>query len=198
VGWYATGGEVSDHSELIQQFYSVEVTDPIHVLVDTTLANLRLGVKAYICPAGELDKPLGPHFREVPISIIADDAERVGVDALIRANMEGPVKLGGTEREEGGILPDLDSLELSLQKVSGCLDRALAFVDSVASNGKTAAENNKVGRLLAAAAAEVPVVNRAEFEASLSTSIQDLVMVVYLSNLTKTQLSIAEKLQQLP
>jgi len=54
-------------------------------------------------------------------------------------------------------------------------------------------ENKKVGRLLLDALASVH--NAEVFEKVYNDNIQDLLMVVYLSKLTQTQIAIAEELQ---
>ena len=45
---------------------------------------------------------------------------------------------------------------------------------------------------------KVPRIEGAQFEAMLNSTMQDLLMVVYLANLTKTQVNLGEKLSQLP
>ena len=51
------------------------------------------------------------------------------------------------------------------------------------------------GRLLLGAVRSLPQIDSAQFEGMVQSSMQDLLMVVYLSSLTKTQLKISEKLQ---
>jgi hypothetical protein len=55
--------------------------------------------------------------------------------------------------------------------------------------------DNKVGRVLLNCIESIPRIDTAEFNTMLNSSLQDLLMVVYLSNLTRAQLKIAEKLQ---
>ena len=54
-----------------------------------------------------------------------------------------------------------------------------------------------IGRQLLDAVASVPKVDRQQFEQMFNNNIQDLLMVVFLSNLTRTQLAIAERLQSI-
>lgn len=54
--------------------------------------------------------------------------------------------------------------------------------------------DEEIGREIIDALNAIPRINLDEFKTSYKNSIQDLLMVVYLSNLTKTQLMVAEKL----
>ena len=63
--------------------------------------------------------------------------------------------------------------------------------------GKIPADS-AVGRLLMETISKVPRIEGAQFEAMLNSTMQDLLMVVYLANLTKTQVNLGEKLSQLP
>ena len=53
----------------------------------------------------------------------------------------------------------------------------------------------EVGRFLADALASVPRLTREQFEKVFGDAIQDVLLVMYLSNVTKMQLMLAEKLQ---
>jgi translation initiation factor 3 subunit F len=53
----------------------------------------------------------------------------------------------------------------------------------------------EVGRFLADTLAAVPRLTRDQFEKLFGDSIQDVLLVMYLSNITKMQLMLAEKLQ---
>jgi translation initiation factor 3 subunit F len=48
VGWWATGTGVTSHSALIHEYYSRESSNPVHLTVDTTLQDTRMGIKAYV------------------------------------------------------------------------------------------------------------------------------------------------------
>jgi translation initiation factor 3 subunit F len=56
------------------------------------------------------------------------------------------------------------------------------------------APNHKVGRLLADSVCSIPKIDPAAFQKMFSSNMQDLLMVVYLTNLGKAQLAMAEKL----
>lgn len=68
----------------------------------------------------------------------------------------------------------------------------MAYVKKV--NNHEIQGDEEIGREIIDALNAIPRINLDEFKASYKNSIQDLLMVVYLSNLTKTQLMVAEKL----
>lgn len=49
LGWWATGHEVTNHSSVIHEYYARECNNPIHLTVDTSLQDGRMGLKAYVC-----------------------------------------------------------------------------------------------------------------------------------------------------
>jgi len=55
--------------------------------------------------------------------------------------------------------------------------------------------NSQIGRFLANAISSLPKIDPQIFDKMFNNSLQDLLMVVYLANLTRTQLAFAEKLQ---
>uniref|UniRef100_A0A7M6DPX4 MPN domain-containing protein n=1 Tax=Clytia hemisphaerica TaxID=252671 RepID=A0A7M6DPX4_9CNID len=48
VGWFATSDDVTDHSTLIHEYYSIATDNPIHFTVDTQMKNGRMAMKAYV------------------------------------------------------------------------------------------------------------------------------------------------------
>jgi translation initiation factor 3 subunit F len=57
-------------------------------------------------------------------------------------------------------------------------------------------QDNRIGRFISKALRNLPKFDAATLETIFSNNLQDLLMVVYLSNLTRTQLILAEKLQK--
>jgi translation initiation factor 3 subunit F len=48
IGRYATGPEVTEHSMVIHDIVNDETRSPVHLCVDTSLANNRMAIKAMI------------------------------------------------------------------------------------------------------------------------------------------------------
>ncbi|CAB4411503.1 unnamed protein product [Rhizophagus irregularis] len=75
------------------------------------------------------------------------------------------------------------------------LERVTDYVNKVL-DGSIPADNT-IGRFLMDTISVVPKVDKVEFEKMFNGHLQDLLMVSYLANMTRTQLAIAERLQLL-
>jgi len=188
VGWYATGTEINEASVMLHDFYWREINHPpIHVTVDTTLKDYTLAVKAFTSSNITFhDKVLGSQFLPVPLQVQALDADKIGVDLLIKGELHPDMTKS--------LLSDLDNLENSIQKLQGMLETVQEYVDKVLAGKIT--PNNNVGRFLAEAVTALPKLEPSALDKMFSNSLQDLLLVVYLANLTRTQLTLAEKLQR--
>ena len=83
---------------------------------------------------------------------------------------------------------------MSMAKLLEMLESASGYVDSV-SDGKTPPDD-AVGRRIADTLGAVPRVRPDVFDKTFADAMQDMLMVTYLTNVTKTQLTIAEKLNE--
>jgi len=193
VGWYATGESVDQFSTLVHDFFTKEVksqgkevTLPIHLVVNTSLKDGKLDIKTYSSSnIGVVEEPQGIMFIETPCEILQTNAERIGMQAISQARHSPESKTN--------ILSDIDNLELAIQRLQQMLDRVTTYVDSVL-DGKTVADP-VIGRYLMDIITSVPKIDKEQFEQSFNNNIQDLLMVVYLANMTRAQLAVAEKLQ---
>lgn len=202
VGWYASaalpveeGGVVSkastnndlilDTSSLIHEFYAGESDegDPVHLVVDTRLQQDALSVRAFrSTPVMVQGEPLANLFHEVRLSLQSTEPETICLNQMAKG-------------EKATIAKDADTtlaLQVSMEKLYGLLDTALQYVDQVVEGKVT--PDPEVGRQIADTLASVPRVRPEVFDRLFNDSLQDLLMVTYLSNITRTQLAIAEKL----
>jgi len=190
VGWYATGLEINENSVVIHDFYGKEMgaaSSPIHLVVDTGLTNDTMGIKAYMGTSlSFFEKTLGSFFQPIPLELTTLGADKIGLDVLSRARKD--------ENGSVSLLSDLDTLEASILKLLELLGRVSEYVDAVVSGSIQG--DNQIGRFLAKAVALLPKTDMEVMEKVFHGSIQDLLMVVYLGNLTRAQLTLAEKLQQ--
>eukprot|EP00163_Fabomonas_tropica_P017609 TRINITY_DN3127_c0_g1_i2.p1 TRINITY_DN3127_c0_g1~~TRINITY_DN3127_c0_g1_i2.p1 ORF type:complete len:285 (+),score=61.26 TRINITY_DN3127_c0_g1_i2:222-1076(+) len=185
VGWYATGSEVTEHSLLLHEFYAREVSNPVHLLVDTSLQNDKLATKAFVSS----NTAVGAQFEEVALEFKSGESERIGVDAMISSQNEAALPTGQSA------LTDVDNLERSIQKLLNLLDGIGEYVDSVI-GGQTQG-SVEIGRALTDALQAVPHVDARIFDRMLNHSLQDLLVVLYLSSLTRTQIAITHKMNTL-
>lgn len=87
---------------------------------------------------------------------------------------------------------DLEGMESSMEKLYVLIDEIYKYVDDVV-EGRVAPDN-KIGRFISDAVASMPKLSPAAFDKLFNDRIQDNLALVYLSSITRTQISIAEKL----
>mmetsp|Transcript_6152 Transcript_6152/g.8974 ORF Transcript_6152/g.8974 Transcript_6152/m.8974 type:complete len:337 (+) Transcript_6152:107-1117(+) len=213
VGWYATALPsssdnqryrcIADTSSLIHEFYAGEASsaaavadvDPVHLVVDTSLTYDTIGIKAYrSIPVTIRGEPFANVFHEIPVCMKSSESERICIDKMIQGLVppveETPVE---TNDDDGGV----NALELSMERLLELIDTASNYVDNIIQGNTPLPENaDQIGIQLYDALASVPRVREEIFDAMFHDNLQDLLMVSYLSQLTKTQLVIAEKLNE--
>ncbi|TPX31207.1 hypothetical protein SmJEL517_g05440 [Synchytrium microbalum] len=197
VGWYATGSsssQVSEKSVWLQEFFAAEIAphQPIHLVVDTAMKEAMLGLRAYTSsPVGIPDvgatTTAGRMFIQVPCDLKNYDAEKSGLEIISMAKNHA--------QQSSGLLSDMDNLERSIIQVRQMLDTVGDYVDAVIAG--QIKPNRVIGRYLMDTVSSIPKVDATEFERLFNNHLQDLLMVIYLANLTKSQLAIAERLQNL-
>jgi translation initiation factor 3 subunit F len=207
VGWYATAfptedGEDSSNSclantsSLIHEFYTGECEDaamdsPVHLVVDTSLVNDSVALKGYISSAVTLNgEPLANMFHEVRLLLKSSESERIVVDEMIRS-MGGDANGNANEEKKE---ESTNSLQVSMEKLLEMLETASDYVGKVVDG--TLDADDAIGNQIADTLSSIPRIRPEVFDKMFSDSMQDLLMVSYLSNITKTQLTIAEKLNQ--
>jgi len=189
VGWYSTGSEVSVHSVLIHEYYSREAKSPIHLTVDTVVRGGKMNLKAFVSTQiGVPGKTTGTMFTPVAVDITSYDPEQTGVEAL----QQGKYK----PKRTVSLQSDLIKVENSATRLREMLKTVLEYVDNVLA-GKVPADTI-VGRFLLDLVASVPKIETEEFENMLNSNMKDLLMVMYLANLSRTQLLLNEKINSIP
>lgn len=211
VGWYAsatlgdnnnngTNGSASsslimDTSSLIHEFYAGECEegDPIHLVVDTRLETDAISIRAFrSTPVIVQGEPLANLFHELRLSLNSTEPETICLNQMVLAQNGNQTQPTGESSDGVTNGDDSLALQVSMEKLHGLLDAALQYVDSVV-EGKVAPDP-EVGRQISDSLASVPRVRPEIFDQLFHDSLQDLLMVTYLSNITRTQLAIAEKL----
>jgi len=189
VGWYATGADINENSVMIHDFYGKEMGashSPVHLTVDTNLTNYTLSVKAYQSTniSFASDKTLGSIFLPLRHEIQTFEAEKIGVELMTGKGLNEP----------STPVSDLESLESSIHKLDEMLETVQSYVNGVLTDKIT--PDPKIGRFLADAISALPKIEPSTLEKMFNNTLQDLLLVVYLANLTRTQLTLAEKLQR--
>ena len=199
VGWYTTALPpspesdstagyrcIADTSSLIHEFYTDECDDdPIHLVVDTSLQTDSLALRAYRSePITILQEPVANIFHELRLIIRSSDSEKIALDKMAQGqqHMDAPALLEA----------ETNTLQTSLERLYEMLSTSSSYVDQVVA-GKVPADD-AMGRLMADTLASIPRIRPELFDKVFSDTLQDLLMVTYLSNITRTQLTIAEKI----
>lgn len=186
VGWYSTGENVNENTTLFHQFYGQDVERPVHLLFDLGLGERRMSCKAYVSSGLTLGETrLGTMFSEIRLTIVNGDSDRVGIDTLLKMTEGGKTGSAGSG--------ELDSVEATVKKLLRTLEGVTDFVEKV-TKGQATAEPAVV-RLLQQLVASAPRLPTDSFGKMFNTQVQDMLTIVYLANLTRTQLALAEKLQ---
>lgn len=202
VGWFSTGDEINATSVVIHAFYCTKESQftpaavlpgPVHLLIDTSLAAKQqeqsFGIKAFVNVRTTVAESL-LQFHEVPLRVQTSAAEKSGISQLMHARR-------ATREAQAANLPpkdisSLDGFQGGLKELLGLFRRIQEYVRAVQS-GKVEGDL-AVGRGLTTALCAEPVIDVEAVENLCNSSLQDALMVVYLSNLTRTQISIAEKI----
>jgi len=198
VGWFSTGVEINAVSAVIHAFYCTKESQftatavlpgPVHLTVDTTLAGSSFAIKAFVNVQTQVASSL-LQFHEVPLRVQTSAAEKAGISQLMqarRANREAAAAGQGAKD-----INSLDGFEGGLKELLRLFLRIREYVRAVKA-GKVQGDL-AVGRGLTQALCSEPIIDIAAVEQLCTSSLQDALMVVYLSNLTRTQISIAEKI----
>ncbi|KAI6684974.1 hypothetical protein NL676_030887 [Syzygium grande] len=137
-------------------------------------------IKAYVSTNLSLgDRQLAAQFQEISLDLRMVEAERVGFDILKKQSVDK-------------IPSDLEGMEASMERLLALIDDVYKYVDNVV-EGHTPADNS-VGRFIADSVASIPKMSPLAFDKLVNDSIQDQLLLLYLSSITRTQLSLAEKL----
>ncbi|GAA0168910.1 translation initiation factor [Lithospermum erythrorhizon] len=183
VGWFSTGYGVTGGSALIHEFYAREAAttpNPVHLTVDTGFKNGEASVKAFVSVNLSLgDQPVATQFQEIPLDSRMIEAERVGFDILKTTTVD---KIPG----------DLEGMEASMERLLALIDDVSKYVDDVV-EGRVAPDIS-IGRYISETVASLPKLAPQAFDKLVNDSLQDQLLLLYLSSLTRTQLSLAEKL----
>jgi translation initiation factor 3 subunit F len=101
----------------------------------------------------------------------------------------------GDEQGLGQFVGDVHALETSVYRLMELLDRVGDYVRDVLT--KSTKENMVLGRALLSVVTHVPKIDTADFSKAFNSHLQDLLMVMYLAEVTKSQLAITESMQLL-
>jgi hypothetical protein len=192
VGWFCTGSEVVDSSVVIHNFYlkpsesgfqpSPILQSPIHMIVDTELVKKQLTIKAFLSKVTNVADTL-VQFHEIPLKIEALASEKTGISMLLRAQ---------ESQGENGTISSMDAFRTALERMLELFQKCKTYTGNVLAGSVEG--DATIGRELTSMLCSESFFNVEAFEDLIGNSMQDTLMTVYLSNLTRTQITLAEKI----
>merc|ERR1739844_754496 len=133
-------------------------------------------------------------FHELKLVLKSSESERIVLDEMIK-NLGGKNDNDGGEEEEKKTEGKDDGtlgLQCSMEKLLSMLETASEYIGKVVDGDVEA--DDAIGRQIADTLSNVPRIRPEMFDKMFNDSLQDLLMVTYLSNITRTQVTISEKL----
>jgi len=192
VGWYSTGDVISYISSLMHEVYKQQVAEPVLLTVDVDVCKFnRMAIKGYVGKTIKVGQRAAvARFEEVYMDIRAYEGEKIAVDALINGNPENDAL-----DAPATILSDFENLYRSLTKLCSLLESVSKYVSAVKA-GEIKGDID-IGRAISQAVAIVPHLTSDSFDKMFAKNIQDLLMVLYLTNITRTHLAVADRINHL-
>ena len=195
VGWYSTGDALTYVSSLMHQVYRTQVAaphQPLLLMVDVNVQHLNMSVKAYEETQIAVNNiPVLAQFSSVALHMSAYDEERVGVEALIEGIPDDHHRLDAPAT----ILSETEALHRAVLRLLEAISICHGYVQAVR-EGKIEGDP-ELATAIHAALNLVPTVDAASFMTLFNGHVQDLLMILYLAGLTKTQLVVADKVNAL-
>lgn len=147
-----------------------------------------MGLKAYVCiPLGVPGGKPGCMFTPIKVDTICYEPEVIGLKLS--------QKTIGIRPKQVEPMMDLVQISEASGKLLELLNQVLQYVEDVLS-GKQQADN-AVGRSILDLIHSVPNMTHDQFATMFNSNVKDLLMVVTLSQLIKTQLQLNERLTML-
>lgn len=188
VGWFGTSNEVSGHSTLIHEYYSIECENPIHLTIDCQLKSGRMDFKTYVSsPMGVPGGTMGIIFTPVPMEIKYFEPELVAVQTFAKSK--------GGSKKPAPLDSGIKHISKSSDQLADMLKDMLRYVKGVVAG--EIPPNAEIGQRLTTLFGSVPQMDVEQVENMMNNNMQDLLMVLYLASLTKTQLGVNTKLNSI-
>lgn len=197
VGWFTTSKVIEEKDRLVQDYYHQLMSSrqakggvhPIVLMVDTAPTNGKVDIKVYTPLTLEIGKRETNKLEAtLPLwlqtEICYSDADRTILDELRKCAVAPTRQLT--------IQSGIDPLKESVDEITCQLAVLQEYVQDVI-DGKRK-PNASTGRLLTDFFHSIPRADPEVFEKMLNSNVNDLLMVLYLSQLANVELSLNEKL----
>jgi len=197
VGWYSSVSVVDEESVSIHKLFEQEMGDSgetiIHVTVDSEVDSQQMAIQPYTLEVlgsaddaySNDDHNMGYYFAPLPYKLESSDLQQGSLSVLLRSKE--------SEQMKATLSSGIETLSASLSSLSASLEALTAYVDQVVKGEKKG--DPQVGRLLMSCLDSLPSMEASQFDELFNNNLQDKLALVYLFDLTRTQLSLAERLQ---
>jgi len=191
IGWYSSSSEINEHTVLIHNFYRKETEQPsIHLCIGTNLESGRMDISAYVSePLGRSDSTensSGLQFQPLKVSF-ADEKEFTGLSTLLTSKKD--------DLNQTTPLSETNNVRAAFLSLIQRVEVVSRYVDDVVA-GKIKPDR-KIGRFLAETMETSLLSDVEDYQKLYHNSVQDHLMTIYISNLMKTQLHLAKKLESM-
>jgi len=198
VGWFSSSEDINEHYLAYHDYYAefVRISQekreqpPVVLLtVDTSLESGRMGLKAYLRTKAGIPGAKDPHcaiFIPIRVELTTFETEETGL-GVIAGGCENP-------KRTAVLLNGVEQIDKTTAKMLKWIQEIRTYVDEVL-NGKRKADS-AVGRRLMELVNSVGKMQPQQFENMINSSMKDFLMVSYLAQLAKTQLTLHEKMLQ--
>lgn len=191
VGWYSTGDSISYTSALIHEEFNRFVKSPVHLVVDTNLTNNRLTVDTYVGRSLSVDgKEVIAQFEKVKSEFHTTEPAKIAVDAMLNGVPDDTKQLDSPAT----MLSEVENLEHSLQQLLELLETVSKYVDKV--NKGEVDSKAEVGSRIKDALGAIPRMDPDMFTKMFNQKTQDLLMILYLSNITQAQVALGNRIYE--
>jgi len=131
------------------------------------------------------DHNMGYHFAPLPYKLETSDLQQGSLSVLLRTK--------DSEKMKSNLSSGIETLSATLGSLGASLETLTTYVDQVVKGEKKG--DPQVGRLLMSCLDSLPSMDASQFDELFNNGLQDKLALVYLFDLTRTQLSLAERLQ---
>ena len=154
-------------------------------MVDTTLTDNRIGWKAYVSePVSVRGVGLSTMYNEVGVGVVAGQCERVCMEKMINEARNGESKISDPKAP----------MAVSVNNMKETIMQLAEYLTAV--NNGSIPKDDEIGAKINEALNSIPNIYPTKFDDLMNSNVQDLLMVKYLTGITRTQLKIAEKLNE--
>lgn len=183
VGWYSTGPKLRVSDIDIHQVFTRYLPNPVYVVVDVKLQQVGIPTEAYICVEERKDEKSQPSltFAHIPSEIGAVEAEEIGVEHLLRDVKDTTVS---------DLATSVSQRMNSLEALHSRLSEIYKYLDAVVK--KEVPINHNVLYLLQDAFNLLPGLQEKDTKDAFTVQINDSMLAMYLSSLTKSIISLHE------